>query len=118
MLLRQAEAERDAQRARVDALAAGVSRAREGMDADNVTDLTTWSAYRLQAELSGRRERIRLAQRQRDTDLASGRHRRAVQDELGLCNLVAAREALEADEARRVEGHWLDEVASRSRMAR
>ncbi len=113
--LRQAEAERDAQRARVDALAAGLSRARDVLDGNDTFDLATWSAYRLQAELTGRRERVRLASRQREADLASGRHRRTVQDELGLANVVTAREAAEAEEVRRIETRLLDEVASRPR---
>ncbi|MDP2308291.1 MAG: hypothetical protein Q8P18_19890 [Pseudomonadota bacterium] len=113
--LRQAEADRDAQRARVDALVAGLSRARDALDGDDAFDLATWSAYRLQAELGGRRERARLASRQRETDLAAGRHRRAVQDELGLANVVAARDQAEAEVTRRSEGRILDEVASRLR---
>lgn len=113
--MRQAEAERDAQRARVDALAAGLTRARGALDLTDTVDLATWSAYRLQAELTGRRERVRLASRQREADLASGRHRRAVQDELGLANVVAARDAAEAEETRRGEVRLLDEVASRPR---
>lgn len=113
--LRQAEAERDLQRGRVDALAAGIARARDATDGGNVADLATWSAFRLQAELTGRREGARLAQRQRDADLAAGRHRRSVQDELGLANVIAARDAVAAEDARRIEGRILDEVAARTR---
>lgn len=115
LALRAAEAERERQDAKVRDLAAGVSRARLALDAGDPADLGAWSAWRLQAELAGRRERARLAQRARDVDLAAAKHRRSVQDELAIGSVLTARAEAEAEAEKRADAARMDALAARAR---
>ncbi len=99
--------------AKVVELRDAVVRERDAVDAADGGDLAAWSAWRLQTELASRREGLRLVQKSRDADAAGTRHRRDVMDELALGGVIEARAVAEAEEDKRVEGRWMDEIAGR-----
>jgi hypothetical protein len=115
--LRDAEAELARQDARVEALASSMARARAATNLGDPADVATWSSWRLQAELTGRRERARLAQKARDVELAGAKHRRAVMDELALAAVRDARLEAEMEVVKRSEAVRMDAIAARGRRA-
>jgi len=117
VVLRTAEAELSRQDARVEALAASVSRARAATNLGDPADVATWSSWRLQAELTGRRERARLAQKARDVELASAKHRRAVMEELALAAVRDARKEAELEVMKRAEAVRMDAIAASARRS-
>ena len=113
--LRRAELERDRQQVRVEAGQAALVAAREARDDADLESLATWHAFRLQGELKGRREDVRLAQREREVDARRSVHVGHVKDELAVQNLIDRREAVAAEQAGRRERTEMDEIAGRTR---
>jgi Ca2+-dependent lipid-binding protein len=113
--LRRAQEERDVQAARVDALRASVAEARDAVDPNDASELSAYHAWRLRAEMTERRESVRLAQRERDLDQTTKVHQDNVRKELSLERVIDEHAVRELEEARRVEGRAMDEIASRRR---
>lgn len=115
--LRAVEAERDRQRERVEDLRESVRRAHAGTDPADVVELAAYHAFRLREELHERREVARLAQRERDVEAQTARHHRNIRDELSIQGVIEEAAVRHAEEARRVEGRWMDELGGRMRKA-
>lgn len=115
--LRQVESERDLQRARVDGVRDAIRRARDGFDPADAGELAAYHAFRLREELAERREAARLAQRERDVEAQTAKHQRNIRDELSLQGVIDEMAALAAEEARRAESRWMDELGARMKVA-
>jgi flagellar biosynthesis chaperone FliJ len=113
LALRAAEAEREAQAGRVSELRTRMTEQREEIDPSDGNDLVAWSAWRLQAELSNRRESMVLAQRSREVEIAANKHRRDATDEMALDAVIRARAEAELEEEKREEARTMDEIAVR-----
>jgi hypothetical protein len=115
-VLRRAQAERDAQVQRLDALRNQMETARAGVDPSDPAAMASWHAWRLRAEIEQRREIARLAQRERDLEAASRVHQKNVRDELSLERVIEAHEEEARIEAARKDTLALDEVGGRRRI--
>jgi hypothetical protein len=114
---RDAERERDNQRARLDELHAGVARARDAVDGGDAEAIVAYQAFRLREELRDRRETARLNQRERDVDTRTTQHLRCVRDELTLGVILDLQAERRAQEDRRVDTRRMDEIANGLRKA-
>lgn len=114
--LLRAQAERDAQAAKVLAMQEHMRVARDAVNRDDPTDLAAWHAWRLRAEMEERREQARLAQRERDLDTAMRAHHKLVRDEISMEKLLEAHAERARVEALRKETRMLDEVGARRRF--
>ncbi len=113
MEMARAEVERDRVQERLDALNAGVDRARAQLDPLDAEALSTYHNFRLQEALRERRETARLAQRERELETRRGHHLRSVRDELTLDALVEELNARGQEDFRRAERRQMDEIAGR-----
>ncbi len=116
VVLRRAQAERDAQAQRLDSLRHQMEAARDAVDASDPAEMASWHAWRLRAEIEQRRELARLAQRERDLEAATRAHQKNVRDELSLERVIEAHEEEARLEAVRKETQALDEVGGRRRV--
>lgn len=113
--LRRAERERDRQQERVDTLRASLETARADLDANDSHALVAYHNFRLQGEMSSRREGARLAQREREVDAVGRRHGQAVRDQLAIENLIERRDVTRAAAEAHAEMAVLDEIGARGR---
>lgn len=113
--LRRAEGERDRQRARVELVAGAIREAREGLGDQDLLGLDAYHGFRLQAEMSARREDLRLQQREREVGVRSNRHVATVREQLAVEGLLERRAEEEAREGNRKEAAHMDELGARMR---
>jgi hypothetical protein len=109
--LRRAEQDAAAQAARVEAIRAGLRRARETVDPTDADALGNYLAWRLRQELAERREVLRLQQRTRDVETARARHAVQTREELSMAALVDAEAAIAAESSEHAELAENDAVA-------
>jgi len=113
--LRRAERERDRQQGRIDELHARMESARAELEPGDAHALVAYHNFRLQGEMASRRERARLAQREREVDAIGRRHGQAVRDQLAVENLIERRESARVALEAHAEMAVLDELGARGR---
>lgn len=115
--LRRAEALRDEQQARADAVGRELEVAAAARDPGDLTAITSWCAFRLRMELVARREEARLAQRERDLAAARNVHEGRVREELAVQGAVEAAAERHREAERHAEVRALDEIGARTRRS-
>jgi hypothetical protein len=113
--LRRAEALREEQQARLDAVQEAVVQARANRDPADALSLANYHAFVLLQRVAERRETAKLQQRDREAEAARTVHRSRVRDELAIQNAIEAANDREMVEERRDETRTLDEVGARMR---
>ena len=117
LVLARAQEARDAQMAVMAALHERLRASRDAIDPDDAAALAGWHAWRLRMEMEQRREGARLAQRERDLDVALRVHQKNVRDELSLEKLIESKHEEARLEAARKDTRVLDEVGARRSSA-
>ncbi len=117
VVLARAQGARDAQAAVLATLQQRLRDSRDALDPGDAAALAGWHAWRLRMEMEERREGARLAQRERDLDVALRIHQKNVRDELSLEKLIENKHEEARLEAARKETRVLDEVGARRSSA-
>jgi flagellar biosynthesis chaperone FliJ len=113
LVVARARTARDEQAAVLEGLRRRLRESRDAIDPADAGALAGWHAWRLRVEMEERREGARLAQRERDLDMALRTHQKNVRDELSLEKLIEIKHEEARVEAVRAETRVLDEVGSR-----
>lgn len=115
--LRVAETARDKQEERLADVGTSIRAAQAAVDHGDAAGLAAYQSFRQREELSERRERARLQQKERDVMLTGDKHVKCVREELTLEAIIEERLNEILCEVRRVEAREMDEIALRDRRA-
>lgn len=113
LALKLAQVEHERQLEKVHDLQNAIVNAHSNVQPRDALSVNDYHAWRLRQEIVMRRENARLQQRERDMLIQEDKHIHHVRDELAIQNVIEAHVIQEAEEDRRADARWMDEIASR-----